>query len=288
VNIIRIPPNKITQKQAEAIFAERGYKLIGTYENALKPIEFICPVNHVGAMTLANFKSGYGCYQCRNEKTKQRCKFSTEYVKKYFIDNGCEPLFDEYINANQKLKYKCTCGNIAEITFAKFKCGQRCRKCFMVRTWVQRDKTGSAIVTCGQKYLHESIGGILNYPCGSAMLDIAFLDNMIYVEYDGSGHWLSVKIGALTMEQFIKNERARTYKLYRAGWRAIRIITRNDKLPSKEELKNIIDDAKNKIISGAIFVEIDIDNNIIKYGKIEQPIVFGELRVVNSRRYGND
>ncbi len=56
--------------------------------------------------------------------------YNINTVKQYFTDNECELLEDKYINAKTKMKYICSCGNISEITFGKFKYRkQRCMKC---------------------------------------------------------------------------------------------------------------------------------------------------------------
>ncbi len=60
-------------------------------------------------------------------------KFSYEYVKNYFEENGCELLSKEYINNLTKLKYICICGEKSEITLQNFKTGQRCKKCAIKR-----------------------------------------------------------------------------------------------------------------------------------------------------------
>lgn len=56
-------------------------------------------------------------------------KHTFEYVKQYFEDHGCELLEEEYKGVNIKMKYKCSCGNISEICFNKFKMGRRCSIC---------------------------------------------------------------------------------------------------------------------------------------------------------------
>jgi len=58
-------------------------------------------------------------------------KYTFEYVRKYFEERGCELLEIEYKNANTPMKYKCFCGNISKISFANFKRGQRCKKCWV-------------------------------------------------------------------------------------------------------------------------------------------------------------
>ena len=53
-----------------------------------------------------------------------------------------------------------------------------------------------------QLYIHSLLGGELNYCTGKCFLDIAFLDEKIYLEYDGGGHDLSVKLGNMSKEEF--------------------------------------------------------------------------------------
>jgi len=47
-------------------------------------------------------------------------------VIKYFKDNGCELLENEYFNAHVKMKYRCSCGNVSFINFNNFRSGKRC------------------------------------------------------------------------------------------------------------------------------------------------------------------
>lgn len=51
-------------------------------------------------------------------------KLSYEYVKNYFIEQGCELLENEYVNAHIKMKYKCFCENISYINWNNFKNGK--------------------------------------------------------------------------------------------------------------------------------------------------------------------
>jgi len=59
-------------------------------------------------------------------------KLTYGYVKKVFEDGGCQ-LIGEYISYDFKVKYRCNCGDIAEIFLGNFKKGQRCRKCGTIR-----------------------------------------------------------------------------------------------------------------------------------------------------------
>lgn len=52
-----------------------------------------------------------------------------EEVYNYFKECGCLLLEDTYINGRTKMKYRCSCGNIAEICYDKFQQKRRCRVC---------------------------------------------------------------------------------------------------------------------------------------------------------------
>ena len=56
-------------------------------------------------------------------------KFTYEYVKKFFEEQGCEMLDKEYIDVKTKINYKCSCGNVSRIIFSNFRVGKRCKKC---------------------------------------------------------------------------------------------------------------------------------------------------------------
>lgn len=91
-------------------------------------------------------------------------------------------------------------------------------------------------VSIQQAHLQNLFGGETNYRVQNLFLDIALPAEKIYVEYDGSGHDLSVKKKDLTQEEFNEKQRRRTYALYRSGWKCIRFISRKDNLPSDEKL----------------------------------------------------
>jgi hypothetical protein len=50
-------------------------------------------------------------------------------VKKVFEDGGCELLSSEYKNNFTKMRYRCSCGNVSDISLTHFKKGRRCREC---------------------------------------------------------------------------------------------------------------------------------------------------------------
>ncbi len=56
-------------------------------------------------------------------------RLTIEYARQCFLDEGCELLETEYINAKTKMRYRCSCGNKSKICFDSFRRGSRCSKC---------------------------------------------------------------------------------------------------------------------------------------------------------------
>jgi len=131
-----------------------------------------------------------------------------------------------------------------------------------------------------QIYLSSLLKGKLNYPIGNARLDIAFPEQMIYLEYDGSGHDLSVKFGDLTNEEFKLKEINRSYYLNKLGWKRIRIISLKDFLPQDEKILEMVNYAKDYLNTGHSWIHFDIDKDIIKTSQIEESFDYSNLRKI--------
>lgn len=56
-------------------------------------------------------------------------KFTLEYVKKIFEEEGCELLSEEYVNARTPMKYRCVCGTESYTRLYNFRIGKRCKAC---------------------------------------------------------------------------------------------------------------------------------------------------------------
>lgn len=127
-----------------------------------------------------------------------------------------------------------------------------------------------------QIYIHNLIGGILNYQIDTLSLDIAFPDDFIYLEYNGGGHNLSVKIGRESESEFKTREIKRYLFLKSKGWKQIEINSPCDFLPKEDILK--------REITNAIFY---LKNNETNHFIIDIPTVnfdekYGELFKINN------
>lgn len=115
-----------------------------------------------------------------------------------------------------------------------------------------------------QRYIHSLLGGKLNYLFDKVWLDIAFLDEKIYIEYQGSGHDIGVKYNKISQKKFQQNEMKRYYFLKSNNWKMIEIVSKNDYLPSDNTIIDATNFAIQKIHEGNNWVRIDIDSGYIE------------------------
>ena len=113
-----------------------------------------------------------------------------------------------------------------------------------------------------QKHIHDLIGGELNYPVNTCQLDIAFPNEMIYIEYNGGGHDYAVKTGKITKKEFMTKEIKRYKFLESLNWKMVAIDCYNDKLYDDEKLLELINKSKEYLLNNDNnWIRIDIDNN---------------------------
>ena len=220
------------------------------------------------------------CNECgiKIRSDSKRCDYKDVYDT--FKNNNCLLLSTTYHKNSDLLHYICECGRKDYISLNNFKAGQRCKECAEVKRRITLYKNNTAPCSAQQNYINNLYGGKLNYPVNSSSLDIAFPEEMIYVEYDGSGHYLSVIHGNLTLEEFNKKEVKRNYYFMRNGWKSIRIISSNDKIPSDEKLIEMLDYSIQYLSNNHHYIKFDIDNNNIITSQFIRPYDFGILRNV--------
>jgi hypothetical protein len=133
-----------------------------------------------------------------------------------------------------------------------------------------------------QKYIHSLLGGTLNYQFSKLLLDIAFVDDKIYLEYDGGGHSLNVELGKITQEEFNKKENKRWHFLLDNGWREVRVISSKDKLPSDKKLIEMFAYARNYLNTGRRMIKFNIDNSTVETSQFVKEYDFGKLRKIKN------
>jgi hypothetical protein len=115
-----------------------------------------------------------------------------------------------------------------------------------------------------QRYICKVYTGELNYYLEDShfILDIAFPEQKICIEYDGSGHNLDVICGNITLEEKAVRERKRNYFLLNRQWKIMRIISTKDLIPSDEVLLKMKDMAFDWF-STHTWINFDIDNSTV-------------------------
>lgn len=142
-------------------------------------------------------------------------------------------------------------------------------------------ENGTAPCSKQQIYISNLLKGELNYPVGSNMLDIAFPNEKIYIEYDGSGHGLSVKFGSETQEEFDKRNMRRSYYLKRRGWKEIRLISSKDILPSDDKILEMVQFARRQFETGRTWVTFNIDDGTVNSQDLNDYYNYGDLKQVS-------
>jgi len=287
---------------------------IHEYENADSLLKIECSCGNLFTTFYSLFNRDIcpqnKCEECRLVNFKKLTKIPYNEVVNIFKLENCELLtseqeYYETLNDDNKLSYKCSCGNESRISLAKFKAGGRCRNCLRERVKntnlknngveypaqsleilvKQRQtlyKNGTVPCSNQQEYIYNLIGGEINYPVKTSSLDIAFPDEMVYLEYDGGGHRNSIVFGTFTEDEFVKRERNRTYGLLRSGWKEIRIISRKDNVPSDAKLLEILTYARTYLNQNHHYIKFDIDNSKVINSQGEFDYDFGELRKIKS------
>lgn len=123
-------------------------------------------------------------------------------------------------------------------------------------------KNGTGPCSKQQKHICKLFNGELNYPINKYMLDIAFPSDMVYIEYNGGGHYAFAQNNGLTLKEIEQRDIKRYYMLKKHGWKIIKIISKKDKMLQDNKFISLINEAKNYLLStNHTWVTIDIDNN---------------------------
>jgi hypothetical protein len=121
---------KLTYDEVKQYFQDQNCELLELeYKNSKQKLKYRCKCGEISYTVFERFKLGKYCKSCGINKRSKTRTYTYEYVSNYFKECGCELMETEYINAKQKLQYKCSCKNISYINFNNFKQGNRCIKC---------------------------------------------------------------------------------------------------------------------------------------------------------------
>lgn len=235
--------------------------------------------------------SGVCCYNCRSKKAKTTnlLKYGVENIsqlesvkekrKNTFIERYGVENTSQLESVKEKTKKTCIekygVPYVSQNELFKQKAIETNIKIYGCKNPMQNDDIKAKIrkslynnQSCpsskAQRYLCELYNGILNYPVKCYNLDI-LLDDNIYIEYNGSGHDLCVKMEHISQNDFINREIKRFTTLKDEGFKMILYINKTDKLPDDKFLLDAFDFCTKFLKETDAFkVEVDLDNKIIK------------------------
>lgn len=152
--------------------------------------------------------------------------------------------------------------------------------------WLARNGSNFIRSSKQQHYLCNLYDGILNYPFKCFALDIYIPENKLNIEFDGSGHKMSISFGTITEEDFEKKEMYRNIAIKKAGIKQMRIISLKDKLPSDDTLLEMLDYARNYFSKypNHSWIEFNIDTFTVRNAENKDGVYYdyGELRIIKN------
>ena len=134
-----------------------------------------------------------------------------------------------------------------------------------------------------QRYINNLYQGILNFPVKYYNVDIYLPKDNLTIEYDGGFHLGNVITGRETMEEHTKKEIIRNNTIKREGYKQMRIISLNDKLPSDAILFQMLSDARTYFATTShTWMTYDIDKSLLFNAEHKDgtPYDFGVLRTI--------
>lgn len=114
-------------------FTDQGCELLETeYKNARTKMRYRCSCGNESSIVFDSFKRGNRCKECGNKRNSQRQKMSHKEAAAKFEEIGCE-LLSEYKFSREKVKYRCSCGNVTEGIPNNVWRRKSCSKCALER-----------------------------------------------------------------------------------------------------------------------------------------------------------
>lgn len=147
-------------------------------------------------------------------------------------------------------------------------------------------KNGLVATSKQQEYICNLYHMKLNYPIKKWNVDMIDLENRLVTEFDGGGHFLQVKLGSMTLEDFKQRERVRELMIKREGYKMMRIISRKDYLPSDAVLLQMLSITTQYFsdFPQHSWIKFDIDNGIVRNTENMDGVLFdyGKLRKIKA------
>lgn len=135
-----------------------------------------------------------------------------------------------------------------------------------------------------QRYINNLYRGILNYPIKYYNVDIYLPNDNVVIEYDGGFHQGNIITGRITQEEFDQKEIIRNNIIKREGYKIMRVISKNDKLPSDQILLQMLSDARQYFSDypNHSWIEFNISESTLRNAEHKQGISYdyGTLRAI--------
>jgi len=145
----------------------KGCKLLTPeYKNAKQLLEIQCGCGNIYNTNFDSFKfkNKITCNECGFKRISKSRTLNDQYVKEYIKSKGCI-LLSDFINAIDKLKIQCKCGEIFYRSFNKFKSSNQitCLKCQnrtnwnyeLVKNFIEVD-SGSECILVSNNYINRN------------------------------------------------------------------------------------------------------------------------------------
>ena len=113
-----------------------------------------------------------------------------------------------------------------------------------------------------QCYIASLFNGELNVPFGVFYADCFLRNENLIIEYNGSGHDLSVRLGRETPENFALKEEKRCNYFISQGFNMFVLQSSTDRLPPEEVLLRCLSEAREHFLAGEHLYKIDLDTFI--------------------------
>lgn len=113
-----------------------------------------------------------------------------------------------------------------------------------------------------QRHLAALYHGNLNHLIGYYHVDCYLEQENIAVEYNGSGHDLSVRLKRETIERFMQKEHARYAYFANHNIPVLVLVSKTDRLPSDNILLQCLQDSIRQFREGKKYIEINLDSLI--------------------------
>lgn len=213
------------------------YKKVKDVVGKLYDVENVSQLNEVKIRKVESCKEHFGCEYPMQSRSVQLLSKET-MIRKYGVEHN---LYREDVKNNIR---------IANAN--------------------KRYEHGNTPCSKAQKHLCDLYDGLLNYPVGWYNLDI-LLSEKIYIEYNGSGHDMNVKMGQVSKEEFSRKEFIRYAYIKKFGYKEIIFDNPSDKLPPD----TILVDIKNKCVEylcssiDANWIRINLDTGRISIKNAE-------------------